>query len=175
MASAPVNLICKLMKGGLFPLLNRSQCTVPPRKPSNAHTVIGHSMSKGIKKMSKIFTGCCLLLLLIILIKLWNSHAKRVAGLWRWRALGDLGGKKPLRYQLCGYCFFLNLKKIYIYISLELLGMFIDDDVLCATELWMQERGKNHQPRCQGLDASVPQTLLKISGYRLSSCRITLY
>lgn len=45
------------------------------------------------------------------------------------------GGKKPLRYQLCGYCFFLNLKKIYIYISLELLGMFIDDDVLCATEL----------------------------------------
>lgn len=38
--------------------------------PSNMHTVVGHSMSKGIKKMSKVFTGCCLLLPLIILIKL---------------------------------------------------------------------------------------------------------
>lgn len=111
MAGAPINLIPKLMEGGLFPLLNLNQCSVPPRKPSNAHTVIGHSMSKSIKKMSKIFTGCCLLLPLIILIKLWNSHAKRVAGLWRWRALGDSGGKKTLRYQLSGYCFF-HLKKI---------------------------------------------------------------
>lgn len=70
---------------------------------------------------------------------------------------------------------FLIYKKKKNYISLRLLGMFIDDDVLCATELSMQERGKNHQPQCQGLEASVPQTRLKISGYRLSSRGITLY
>lgn len=111
MAGAPVNLISKLMEGGLFPPLNLNQCSVPPWKPSNAHTVIGHSMSKGIKKMSKIFTGCCLLLPLIILIKLWNSHAKRVAGLWRWRALGDSGGEKPWDTSLVATAF-LILKKI---------------------------------------------------------------
>lgn len=53
--------------------------------------------------------------------------------------------------------------------------MFIDDDVLCATELRMQEGEKKHQPQCQGLEASVPPTPLKISGYRLSSRGITLY
>lgn len=53
--------------------------------------------------------------------------------------------------------------------------MFIDDDVLCATELRMQEGEKKHQPQCQGLEASVPPTPLKISGYRLSSHGITLY
>lgn len=77
-------------------LLNHMQGKGPPPNPSNAHTGIGHSMSKGIKKMGEIFTGCCLLLPLIILIKLWNFHAKRVAGLWRWRARGDLEKEKTL-------------------------------------------------------------------------------
>lgn len=53
-----------------FPVRNRTRCSAPPLPLRNARTVIGHSMSKGIKKMSKIFTGCCLLLPLIILIKL---------------------------------------------------------------------------------------------------------
>lgn len=108
MAGTPVHLIYKLRKGGLSPSLSGApplfwpRCWIstktwyPPWKLSNAHTVIGHSMSKGIKKMSKTFTGCCLLLPLIILIKLWNSHAKRVAGLWRQRALGDLGAGEEM-------------------------------------------------------------------------------
>lgn len=66
-------LIYKLKKGDLF--FFSSWAESHPRcgasqYPSNMHTVIGHSMSKGIKKMSKVFTGCCLLLPLIILIKL---------------------------------------------------------------------------------------------------------
>lgn len=53
-------------------------------------------MLKGIKKMSKIFIGCCLLLFLIILIKFWNFYVKRVVGLWRWRVFGDLEEEKIL-------------------------------------------------------------------------------
>lgn len=63
--------------------------------------------------MSKIFTGCCLLLPLIILIKLWNSHAKRVAGLWRWRALGDSGGEKPWDTSLVATAFLIFKKIIH--------------------------------------------------------------
>lgn len=81
------------------------------------------------------------------------------------------GGKEPWDTSLVATAFF-NLKKKHT--SLQLLGMFIDDDVLCATELWMQGRGKKHQPQCQGLEASVPPTRLEISAYRLSSHGITL-
>lgn len=72
MVGPPDIFIYNLMRGGLFVFsqLNHNQGRVPLKNPRNTHTVIGHSMSKGIKKMSKIFTGCCLLLPLIILIKL---------------------------------------------------------------------------------------------------------
>lgn len=58
--------------------------------PNDANTVIGHSMSKAIKKMSRHFTGCCLLLSLITLIKLWVSCTTRIAGSWYRGTLGDL-------------------------------------------------------------------------------------
>lgn len=65
---APVRSIPNLM-AALTLLLGLARRAVP-LEASAVRTVIGHSMSKGIKKMSKIFTGCCLLLPLIILIKL---------------------------------------------------------------------------------------------------------
>lgn len=115
------------MRGGLFlSLLNHHQGKSAPQNPSNAHTVIGHSMSKDIKKMSKIFTGCCLLLPLIILIKLWNFHAKRVAGLWRWRALGDLEEGKTLSRSFVVTASFKLKAKLSP-------GMFTDINALCTT------------------------------------------
>lgn len=54
--------------------------------------------------------------------------------------------------------------------------MFIDDDALYVTELTVVIKMKiKHQPPCQGLEVSVPQTLPKIFGYRLSCSTITLY
>lgn len=73
--------------------------------------------------MSKIFTGCCLLLPLIILIKLWNFHAKRVAGLWRWRALGDLEEGKTLSGSFVVTASF-KLKQNKLPVCLQILMLY---------------------------------------------------
>lgn len=131
-------------------------------------TVIGQSKSKRHKKRdSQVFTGCCLLLPLIILIKLWYFGAGGE------RASRDAGpGKPPRRIEECGavrssrpdWWGCLSAAMCYALLSREQTAPKTDFK-------------KTHQVPCQGLEGINPSNGAgDVSWSEGLSCgRITLY